>query len=132
MRFRTRCFRRCAELDGRSALAYALDNSLPWQLEAAVAAALGGWAGNGPDGAWRWGRGQSGEGHFQGSRLNAMIARVAESEISIDLSLAQSVTNEGLRSGALKTIANRILARTVFVPSCIGLLICPMGRERTS
>ena len=46
--------RRWAELDGRSALAYALDNSLPWQLEAAVAAALGGWAGNDPDGAWRW------------------------------------------------------------------------------
>ena len=78
------------------------------------------------------GRGQSGEGHFQGSRLNAVIARVAESEISIDLSLAQSVTNEGLRTGALRTIANRILARTVFVPSCIGLLICPRGREMTS
>ncbi len=122
--------RRWAELDGRSALAYALDSSLPWLREAAVSAALGGWAGNDPEGAWQWAIDNPGEGRFQSARLNAVIARLAEEEITVAFSFAQSVANEGLRTGVLRTIADRILNEDSFGPDLQVFAELPEGASK--
>lgn len=104
----TALLRRWGELDGRSALAYALEKTNTGNREEGIAAVLAGWATYDPQTPYQWALANPGENPFQSDRLNAVIGQMAAVDPATAFSHASSLPMDSFRTGALRTLADQL------------------------
>ena len=100
--------RRWAELDGRSALAYALENTAGWQQEGALVATLEGWVKREPQTALNWALENPGTDPFYSERLNAVIRQLAITDPRRAFDAAASIEQGSYRASALSVVMDEL------------------------
>ena len=100
--------RRWGELDGRSALAYAMANANYWQREAALAAVLEGWAKVEPRVAWDWAVAEPGRDLFSSLRINAVVEALVSEDARFAFDRIREIEIDAYRTGALRTMIDSL------------------------
>ncbi len=100
--------RRWGELDGRSALAYALEQANTSNRNEGIAGVLAGWATYDPQTSYQWALANPGENPFQSERLNAVIGQIATGDPATAFAYASELPVDSFRTGALRTIADQL------------------------
>jgi len=102
--------RRWGELDGRSALAYALELANAGNRDEGIAGVLAGWATYDPQTSYQWALANPGQNPFQSERLNAVIGQIAIGDPAAAFAYASELPVDSFRTGALRTIADQLHA----------------------
>lgn len=97
------------QLDGRTALAYALDPTRPFARDAAIEAVLAGWARQNPNAAWNWVIENPSSNARDVQRHRAILTEVAARNPVRALEMADLLSNLNDRHEARQTILARVL-----------------------
>ncbi len=102
--------RRWGELDGRSALAFALEQVDTGSRDKGIVEVLAGWATYDPQTSYQWALANAGDNPFQSERLNAVIGQIAVGDPATAFAYAAELPVDSFRTGALRTIADQLHA----------------------
>ncbi len=100
--------RRWGELDGRSALAYALERPTAGNRHEGIVGVLTGWATYDSETAFAWALANPGDNPFQSDTLNAVIGQLAVLDPAKAFSYASELSRDAFQTGALKTLADQL------------------------
>lgn len=100
---------RWGELDGRSALAYALAEGGTWDREGAVRAVLAGWTSADAVSVWRWILQNPSQRSRDALRFNAVVDTLTPRNPDQAYAFASSLRDNGMRASALETFSRRMI-----------------------